>query len=238
MAVRNANDAISMVSTADGAYVEITNMLQRMRELAIQSASGTMGSNDRTALNTEYQALSSQIQQIGANTQWNGSNLLDDTVGTNGSVAYQVGANASQTVSVDMGDVAVSDITVSVGSTSTGTDPLATLTFSADLAEGDVISFKIDDTNYGQITLTSAEATAINDNTASTPALDTVNDQDSAVIIQASTADTSGGNQISLATATADAVRTLRIVGENASSYTFSLSDVKVSRGIHGELME
>jgi flagellin len=237
MAVRNANDAISMVSTADGAYVEITNMLQRMRELAIQSASGTMGSNDRTALNTEYQALSSQIQQIGANTQWNGSNLLDDTVGTNGSVAYQVGANASQTVSVDMGDVAVSDITVSVGSTSTGTDPLATLTFSADLAEGDVISFKIDDTNYGQITLTSAEATAINDNTASTPALDTVNDQDSAVIIQASTADTSGGNQISLATATADAVRTLRIVGENASSYTFSLSDVKVSRGIHGALM-
>ena len=57
------------------------------------------------------------------------------------------------------------------------------------------------------------------------------------MIIQASSADTSGGNQISLATATADAARTLRIVGENAGSYTFALSDVKVSRGIHGALM-
>ena len=238
MAVRNAGDGISMAQTADGAMVEVTNMLQRMRELALQSSSGTMGTTDRSALDTEYQALSSQIQQVGSNTQWNGSNILDDTVGTNGVVTLQVGANASQTVDIDMGDVGASDITVSgSGTVSTGTDPLATLTFSADLAEGDVISFKIDDTNYAQITLTSAEATAINNNTASTPALDTVNDSDSNVIIQASSADTSGGNQISLATATADAARTLRIVGENAGSYTFALSDVKVSRGIHGALM-
>jgi flagellin len=238
MAVRNAGDGISMAQTADGAMVEVTNMLQRMRELALQSSSGTMGTTDRSALDTEYQALSSQIQQVGSNTQWNGSNILDDTVGTNGVVSLQVGANASQTVDIDMGDVGASDITVSgSGTVSTGTDPLATLTFSADLAVGDVISFKIDDTNYAQITLTSAEATAINNNTASTPALDTVNDSDSNVIIQASSADTSGGNQISLATATADAARTLRIVGENAGSYTFALSDVKVSRGIHGALM-
>ena len=105
MAVRNSNDAISMVNTADGAYIEATNMMQRMRELAVQAASGTMGSTDRTALNTEYQALNDQILEIAGNTQWNGTNILDDTVGTTGSVAFQVGANASQTITTDFGSL-------------------------------------------------------------------------------------------------------------------------------------
>ena len=61
-AVRNGNDAISMVQTADGALVEVTNMLQRMRELAVQSASDTNTSTDRTALNTEFTALTTQIE--------------------------------------------------------------------------------------------------------------------------------------------------------------------------------
>ena len=77
MATRNANDAISMVQTEDGAMVEVTNMLQRMRELAVQAASETNSASDRTALNTEFAALISQIDQIGDDTQWNGTNLLD-----------------------------------------------------------------------------------------------------------------------------------------------------------------
>ena len=75
---------------------EATAMMQRMRELAVQAASGTMSSTDRTAtFNTEYQALNDQILEIAGNTQWNGTNILDDTVGTTGSVDFHVGANAS-----------------------------------------------------------------------------------------------------------------------------------------------
>jgi flagellin len=104
MAVRNANDAISMVQTADGALVESTNMLQRMRELAVQSVSGTMSSTDRSALNTEYMALAAELERIAQNTQWNGTDLLDNTPGSGGSVTFHVGANASQTIAIDFGD--------------------------------------------------------------------------------------------------------------------------------------
>jgi flagellin len=96
-AVRNGNDAISMVQTADGALVEVTNMLQRMRELAVQSASDTNTSTDRTALNTEFTALTTQIEATMDNTQWNGQDLLD---GDSASLSFQVGANASQTITV------------------------------------------------------------------------------------------------------------------------------------------
>ena len=105
MAVRNANDAISMIQTADGALVEVTNMLQRMRELVIQAASGTMGTTDVAALNTEYGLLEDQIQEIAKNTEWNGTKLLDGTIGTNTSVSFHIGAGASQTVSVNFYDL-------------------------------------------------------------------------------------------------------------------------------------
>jgi flagellin len=106
MAVRNANDAISMVQTADGALIEVTNMLQRMRGLAVQAASGTMGTTDVTALNTEFTALRDQIQEIAKNTEFNGSKILDGSIGASGtSVDFQVGANASQTISVVFGDL-------------------------------------------------------------------------------------------------------------------------------------
>ena len=97
MAVRNANDAISMVQTADGAMVEVESMLQRMRELAVQATSGTNSSTDRTALNTEFQALGAEITRVGGNTQWNGTNIIDG-VATSGAQDFQIGANASQTI--------------------------------------------------------------------------------------------------------------------------------------------
>ena len=106
-AVRNANDAISMVQTADGALIEVTNMLQRMRELAVQGASGTnTGTNDMAALNTEYEALRDEVFQIIDDTQWNGSTLLDGNVAAAGdqTVDFHVGANASQTITIDFGD--------------------------------------------------------------------------------------------------------------------------------------
>ena len=100
-AVRNANDGISMIQTADGALIEVGNMLQRMRELALQASNGTTTSADRDYVNTEYQNLIGEIERIATNTQWNGGAVLN---GTASSVAFQVGANGGQTVSVNFGN--------------------------------------------------------------------------------------------------------------------------------------
>ena len=103
-AVRNANDAVSMIQTADGAASEITNMLQRMRELSVQAGNGTNTTTDISAVNTEFVALRDQIGAIVTNTQWNGSPILNGTGGTAGSFTFQVGANASQILTVAFGD--------------------------------------------------------------------------------------------------------------------------------------
>jgi flagellin len=102
MAVRNTNDAISMVQTAEGALIEIDNMLQRMRELGVQAASDTNGSTDRTALNTEFEALREEITRIAVNTQFNGAAVFGQAADS--TKAFQVGANASQTISVTFGN--------------------------------------------------------------------------------------------------------------------------------------
>ena len=102
--IRNANDAMSMISTADGALVEVTNMLQRMRELALQSANGTTTSSDRDYLNSEYQNLITEIDRIAQNTQWNGGAILNHTTTASSTFKYQVGANGGQTIAVDFGD--------------------------------------------------------------------------------------------------------------------------------------
>ena len=100
MAVRNANDAISLVQTADGAIVEIEAMLQRMRELAVQAASGTYSATDRDALEVEFDALQAAIQDINDDTQWNGTALLSG----GSTFTFHVGANASQTIAVTLKD--------------------------------------------------------------------------------------------------------------------------------------
>ena len=103
--VRNANDAISMISVADGALVEVTNMLQRMRELALQASNGTTTSADRSYLSSEYMNLLSEIDRIAENTQWNGTDILNNTTAGSSTTAYQVGANGGQTIDVDFGDM-------------------------------------------------------------------------------------------------------------------------------------
>ena len=106
-AISNANDAMSMVSTAEGALDEITAMLQRMRELAVQSGTGTTSAADRTYMNSEFVALRSEIDRIADNTQWNGQNILDGSAGASvgkSTVAFQVGANEKQTISTAFGN--------------------------------------------------------------------------------------------------------------------------------------
>ena len=107
-AARNSNDGISMVQTAEGAFIEVSDMLQRMRQLAVQAASETYAAADRKALDLEFQALTNEIVNISNTTTWNGANLLDGTAGTEGSsdfrkIKVQSGANANQTVDVDFG---------------------------------------------------------------------------------------------------------------------------------------
>ena len=103
-AVRNANDGISMLQTADGAMIEQTNMLQRMRELAVQSATDTVTTSQKGYLDVEYQKLLSEIDRIGGMTQWNDTKILDGTTapasGTAGTYVFHVGAQDQQTISV------------------------------------------------------------------------------------------------------------------------------------------
>ena len=92
-AVRNANDAISMIQTAEGATQTITDMLQRMRELAVQASNGTYSSADLSSLNDEYTDLKAEIDRIKSNTKWNNISVL----GTSADVKFQVGATANDT---------------------------------------------------------------------------------------------------------------------------------------------
>ncbi len=105
MAVRNTNDGISMMQTADGAAGGIQDMLYRMKELAVQSINDTNSSTDRVALDSEFQQLEAQIRNTVANTTWNGINLLDGSLGNNSGIAtYHVGATASDGVAVTYAD--------------------------------------------------------------------------------------------------------------------------------------
>ncbi len=99
-AVRNANDAISMLQTADGATIEITNMLQRMRELAVQSRNDTNNDTDRGFLHLEFQQLGDEITRIANTTEWNAKNILNATT----TFVFQIGANSGQTVSLAIGN--------------------------------------------------------------------------------------------------------------------------------------
>ncbi len=102
-AVRNANDAISMIQTAEGATNEITNMLQRMRELAVQAGNATYVASDKSALQLEFKELQQEIGRIADMTEWNGTKLLDGSFLT---ADYQIGANEGQTITVEFEDLA------------------------------------------------------------------------------------------------------------------------------------
>ena len=98
-AARNANDAISMLQTADGGMSSQSEALQRMRELAVLSRNDTYSTAQKLALNTEFAALRDQITTVASTTQWNGSSLLD---GTTTSYEFQVGANAGDTLAISI----------------------------------------------------------------------------------------------------------------------------------------
>jgi flagellin len=125
---RNANDAISMIQTADGAAIEIGNMLQRMRELSVQSANGTNTSTDISNLNIEFAALADEIDRVVDATQWNGMAILagGEGAGSNGVMSFQIGANDAQTVTVDFADFNLADGTGGTTIITAGTEDVST----------------------------------------------------------------------------------------------------------------
>ena len=150
--VRNGNDAISMLQTAEGAMIEITSMVQRMRELSVQAANDTYSSADRSYLDLEYQQLKSEINRITQETQWNGFNLLDGSFtgdqGIAGKFAFQVGASKGQVITHTLGQVgysAISASTLATMSTVAGTTPATTLTVQGSYSVGQTISISIND---------------------------------------------------------------------------------------------
>jgi flagellin len=218
-AVRNANDAISMIQVAEGAMKEVTGMFQRMRELAVQAISDSNTSADRTALNNEYKQLSAEVQRVAENTQWNGTNILD---GGRTSTTFQIGANASQTIAVNFGDLGSNDASGSVTATTSATDAAHTsvITFTGTVASGDVISYKVDDTNFGAITLTADDATAIAAGTTS-----------EALTISTAAKGTTGNATAVTAAITAAGKITITSTEGNGKAQT--ITDVTVSRGTH-----
>jgi flagellin len=152
-AVRNANDGISMLQTAEGATQEITNMLQRMRELAVQAANDTYQTSDRSALNSEVESLSSEIKRISDNTEWNGMKLFTAAnqsaggIGSGGNVTLQVGIGGSggNQFSVQLTDIdstlGVSAGGISLSTRSGATNALATLDAAIATIDGERSKF-------------------------------------------------------------------------------------------------
>lgn len=141
-AIRNANDGVSLIQTAEGALSESTNILQRMRELSVQSANGIYSSSDRATLNAEVKQLVSELDRIAESTAFNGQKLLD---GSLGKVNLQIGADANQTISFKV--QAMDAKTLGMGSTAVdllGDElNLAATVFAAsldaDIKDGDVL---------------------------------------------------------------------------------------------------
>ena len=134
-AVRNANDGVNMMQTAEGAMVEQSNMLQRMRELAVQASNGTYSVEQRGYLDIEFSALTTQISKIATETTWNGQYLLTGTntnsiSGTVGAFQFQTGQSSGQTVTVSIGsmDVGSSGLNISGQSVSTASGASGAIT--------------------------------------------------------------------------------------------------------------
>ncbi|WP_260923104.1 flagellin [Novosphingobium sp. 9] len=126
--IRNANDGISLAQTAEGALSEVTNMLQRVRELAVQSASGTYQASDRTAMQSEVTALTAQISDVMTQTKFNGNALFSTTAGTDKTFDIQTGANAGEKVTLTSTAIDGTNLTAAALDVSDATKAAATMT--------------------------------------------------------------------------------------------------------------
>ena len=126
---RNAQDGISMVQTAEGALNEVSSLLGRMRELAVQSSNGTLSTADRATINTEFQAIDDEINRVGGQTEFNGIKLLNAASTT----SIQVGIDASQTIDVVTADMQSAALAIATLDTTSAANANAAIT-ALDLA--------------------------------------------------------------------------------------------------------
>jgi len=149
-AARNANDGVSLAQTGEGALAEITNNLQRIRELAVQSANATNNASDRAAPDLEVQQRLAEIDRVSSTTSFNGTKILDGTFGT---AAFQVGANVGETI----------DLTISSGTRTSQIGQIATGTSSVEVTTAAL-------TGSGTIQVGSASAVTVGVSTAGSEA--------------------------------------------------------------------
>jgi flagellin len=144
-----------MLQTAEGAMIEVTNMMQRMRELAVQSANDTNTSDDRAYLDLEFQQLKQEANRITQNTEWNGMKVMDGSFVGNGTTnagqfKFQVGANANQTINHTIDKVGYGTSTGTAARTSATASGVQTdtLTIAGTYAKGDLISINVNNENF------------------------------------------------------------------------------------------
>ena len=201
--IRNANDGISMAQTAEGALSEVTNMLQRVRELAVQSASGSYQDTDRGYMNSEVAELQAQITNVLSDTEFNGNAVFSTTAGTDVSLTIQVGANNGDTITLT--STAIDGTNVSATALDVSSQTLANTTLdNVDLALADVAATRAS-LGAGQSRLESAVNSLTNNVTNLSDARSRIEDTDysaettalakAQILSQASTAMLSQANQ-------------------------------------------
>ena len=135
VAIRNSNDAVSLTQTAQGALGEIENMLQRMRELSVQAGNSTLNSSDRTQIQAEVDQLSAEIESIASKTNFNGNKLLD---GSKSSLAFQIGADGSDSLKVSLENATVSSLGLGSSVTTASITSRRLEAITADIAAADI----------------------------------------------------------------------------------------------------
>ena len=240
VAIRNGHDAISMTQTAEGALGEMENILQRIRELAVQAGNSTLSASDRSAIQDEVDALTDEINSIAEATNFNGVQLLD---GSSGSVNFQVGVNASDSLSVDLESSRASDLGLS-GKLGANVFTSGRVVLGA--AEGvNKTAIKINGENYAAATLAAATtstvtaakviARQINDNTATHGAVATAFNRvegqamGDTFAMSAEFTITSGG--------TAESVAIMQSFDDVIDHINHQVADVTASKGANNQLI-
>jgi flagellin len=187
VAMRNANDGISIAQTAEGAMQESTNILQRMRDLSLQSANGSNSTDDRTAMQKEMSALQTELTRISDTTSFGGQKLIDGSYGTQ---KFQVGANANETISVSISSVAANKIgnnTISGSGTDFGVEAntVLTSTVAADTTfgvNGKVVGVTLAESATSLVSKVNAAGTGVKAESSVTTTISNISSTDDGVL--------------------------------------------------------
>lgn len=227
VAVKNAQDANSIAQAAEGALQESTNILQRMRELSLQSANGSNSSEDQTSLNQEFKSLTAELTRISKTTTFGGGTsgikLLDGSAGTNGTLTFQVGANANETISFSLGDMGANALKGSSALASVNVT-LTTALASANAVTATAGTMVVDGTtvNIAKGSTTKDIISAINTNVSGVTA--TTDSAGTGIILHS-------GNTIVVSAGTGATAATASSTNTVSSSFTVQQLDITTAKG-------